>query len=748
MAHYSEEWWYANDTGTLATNQRAIVFGPGDQNTVATIYSDAGLTTPLANPTVTDPVTGVLDFYVPDDSGTYWIFVGPVGQGDSVEWSSGGSADNPVLTVNGIAPDGSGNVEIDAADVDAIPNAIVDAKGDLITATAADTPARLAAGADGLFLKTNSAQPTGLEWAAGGGGGGIPESLIDAKGDLIAGSAPDTAARVPVGTNGQYLRANSGAAAGVDWDTITAAEVGADPAGSAAAAQAAAIAASLQKAANLSDLPNPGTARTNLGLGNSATRNVGTTAGTVAAGDDSRIVGAIQGTIVDAKGDLIGASAADTPVRVPVGTDGQFLRANSGTGTGLEWDTLTAADVGAVAAVATPDIVYGTTTAGAVLNREISTIASPDTVAWRTSEEQLRATTVADGDPDADPDDLTNRAYVVAAIADFVPDSRQILATNGLTGGGDLSADRTIEPVYGTAANTVAEGDDARIVGAIQSSIFNAKADILSATADNTPAILPASGGSDGDVLTLNSSESTGLEWVTPTGGGISPTIFDAKGDILAASAADTPAIRSVGADGTILIADSAQATGLRWGVLPSAQAFGLAIKPRAGLYAQVGAVGVVRSSKAVTLNAMYLRPFVLTDADTLTAIAWENTNSTVGALARLGVYGSDAALEPDARIVDFGTFTSDTTGLRAVTGLSQALSADTLYWLAIVFQTAAPNVRHDAGYTPWVSSTAFPTGAGAGWNSAYVETGVSGALPANTGTIVATDSPALGAAF
>ena len=91
MAHYSEEWWYANDTGTLATNQRAIVFGPGDQNTVATIYADAGLTTPLANPTVTDPVTGVLDFYVPDDSGTYWIFVGPVGTGDSVEWSSGGS---------------------------------------------------------------------------------------------------------------------------------------------------------------------------------------------------------------------------------------------------------------------------------------------------------------------------------------------------------------------------------------------------------------------------------------------------------------------------------------------------------------------------------------------------------------------------------------------------------------------------------------------------------------------------------
>ncbi|EAW9116021.1 tail fiber protein [Salmonella enterica] len=41
---------------------------------------------------------------------------------------------------------------------------------------------------------------------------------------------------------------------------------------------------------NLSDLQNKGTARDNLQLGNSATRNVGTTENTVAAGDDVRII--------------------------------------------------------------------------------------------------------------------------------------------------------------------------------------------------------------------------------------------------------------------------------------------------------------------------------------------------------------------------------------------------------------------------------------------------------------------------
>lgn len=48
---------------------------------------------------------------------------------------------------------------------------------------------------------------------------------------------------------------------------------------------------------------------------------------------------AIQNTIVDAKGDLIGATAADTPARLAVGTNGQVLTADSTAGTGLAWAT-------------------------------------------------------------------------------------------------------------------------------------------------------------------------------------------------------------------------------------------------------------------------------------------------------------------------------------------------------------------------------------------------------------------------
>lgn len=55
-------------------------------------------------------------------------------------------------------------------DSNAIQNAIVDAKGDLIAATANDTPARLAVGANGTVLTADSAEATGLKWATPAGG--------------------------------------------------------------------------------------------------------------------------------------------------------------------------------------------------------------------------------------------------------------------------------------------------------------------------------------------------------------------------------------------------------------------------------------------------------------------------------------------------------------------------------------------------------------------------------------------------
>jgi len=50
-------------------------------------------------------------------------------------------------------------------------------------------------------------------WSAAG----IPVTIIDAKGDLIAGTAADTVARLAVGTNGYVLTADSGETTGLRW---------------------------------------------------------------------------------------------------------------------------------------------------------------------------------------------------------------------------------------------------------------------------------------------------------------------------------------------------------------------------------------------------------------------------------------------------------------------------------------------------------------------------------------------------
>lgn len=54
-------------------------------------------------------------------------------------------------------------------------------------------------------------------WSAPAGGSGIPATLLDAKGDLVVASAADTAARLPVGTNAHVLTADSAEATGVKW---------------------------------------------------------------------------------------------------------------------------------------------------------------------------------------------------------------------------------------------------------------------------------------------------------------------------------------------------------------------------------------------------------------------------------------------------------------------------------------------------------------------------------------------------
>lgn len=82
-------------------------------------------------------------------------------------------------------------------------------KGDIYTYDTDNQ--RLPVGTDGQVLTANSATATGLEWAAAGGG----SSPLTTKGDLYGYDTGD--ARIPVGTDGYVLTADSADAQGIIW---------------------------------------------------------------------------------------------------------------------------------------------------------------------------------------------------------------------------------------------------------------------------------------------------------------------------------------------------------------------------------------------------------------------------------------------------------------------------------------------------------------------------------------------------
>lgn len=110
---------------------------------------------------------------------------------------------------------------------DLIPGSLIDAKGDLLVGQENNVPARLPVGTDGQVLKANSLAGFGVEWAAetGGSGGGIDPTLLDVKGDLIVATAGDTPAKLPAGADGAFLKTDSSTAEGLVWAELAEADL-------------------------------------------------------------------------------------------------------------------------------------------------------------------------------------------------------------------------------------------------------------------------------------------------------------------------------------------------------------------------------------------------------------------------------------------------------------------------------------------------------------------------------------------
>jgi len=91
-----------------------------------------------------------------------------------------------------------------------------------------------------------------------------------------------------------------------------------------------------------------------------------------------------------------------------------------------------------------------------------------------------------------------------------------------------------------------------------------------------------------------------------------------------------------------------------------------------------------------LTTNRLYAIPFITANAKTITRIALGVFGFGSGASARLGIYADNGSIYPGSLVSDCGTVSMTSTGIKVLTGLNIALSANSLYWLVLVCNVAA----------------------------------------------------------
>jgi hypothetical protein len=220
----------------------------------------------------------------------------------------------------------------------------------------------------------------------------------------------------------------------------------------------------------------------------------------------------------------------------------------------------------------------------------------------------------------------------------------------------------------------------------------------------------------------------------------LSDFLYAAKGDLIAGSGSAAHAVLSVGSNGQALVADSTQATGLKWAApapashasthqnggadeVATATAAANAI-PKAGSgalldrawipaatpqrYHKAGTTnytalymaglngGVTQTTLALVANRFYAVPFIAPDrGGTLDLLEVYVTTGVASTNIRLGIYGntSEAGLYPGSLVLDAGASSSATSSTKISLSISQALTPGALYWL-VCLSDGAPTIR------------------------------------------------------
>ena len=495
----------------------------------------------------------------------------------------------------------------------------------------------------------------------------VPKSLVDAKGDLIAGTAADTVARVAVGTNGQVLTADSAEAAGVRWAA----------AGGAVDSVNGETGTVVLTAADVDAVPNDAVGL----LPGETNRGTWDVAETYAVGD----------VVFEPGVDLFVATApstGDQPSLTPGSWD-----ALDPTGRHIHLGTgATAGDYGLSVGSGATSGDYGTSVGPGATSGDYGTSVGRGAAAGASGSTAIGLGATAEASGTAVGPGATSGDYGTAVGPEATAGDFGVNVANIYKGALD-----PLDPTTPTGATITTGFVD-----------LPETADATNPAADHQRLIARSDG--------LYVRDQAGTE-VGPLGAGggsgIPETLIDAAGDLIVGTAADTAARLAVGTSGQVLTSNGTTAA---WAA-PAAHNVVGGIVDTSAYGSNNNLVGPAfnLAAAATLMNGLGRECFVpiWVPAGTYDAIGvWSTIAGT--ATWRLGVDDSLATGYPGSVLLDAGTVDmSAAAGWQVITGLSFVVTRSRLMWghLKCVAYTSNPTVNACQG-----TATGWSHGGIPGW--------------------------------
>ena len=375
----------------------------------------------------------------------------------------------------------------------------------------------------------------------------VRSTTVDAKGDILGGTADNTIGKLAVGTNNQALVANSSAGTGLAWASIvnsltgTANEVEVD-------ASTGSITIGLPSAVTIGTLTIDSVGISTVQTGSESFSDNDTSVMTSAAIQDKilaygyeTVTNATQKGTLTTKGDLY-ARSSSAPARVAVGTNNQALIADSGETAGVKWAGVVNSITGTAAQISLSGST-GTITIGLPNDVTIAGTLTVDSVGI--------AAVQSSGESFADND---TSVMTSAAIQDKIEGYGYSTTANTISSVGGTNNEIEVGIVSGVA--TVGLPNNVTITGTLTvDSVGIATVQTGSESfADNDTSVMTSAAVQD-KILAYS--------YATTTAATLKATLTT-KGDIYARSSS-APARLAVGSNDQALIADSTETTGMKW---------------------------------------------------------------------------------------------------------------------------------------------------------------------------------------